>query len=207
MISRRAGAQVCYATLLIVIGCLGSGCATAQLKTQSIDPNSAVEIDSVLAAIQEGLQQAQSRLALDDLPPLSQVKLVLNTTTHRIDDGSFSILILSFGQKFEESKTQQLTLILKPPKGQTGPESALTDELAFAIVQAARGVKGVGDREPKLELTEMTVQLKFVVVAQSDFTVGPLKIVPVSAELKSDLKATATHDIMVTFKVPATGTK
>jgi hypothetical protein len=161
-----------------------------------------VFIAELLNEVQKGLADAQAELQGARFPALESVTLTLQTEVVRRGEAGITILIFSFGRKWEKERAQEMTLTLRPPEA-APPTAArvrpsVSAELVAAIVAAARGVKEAGDRQPPLHLARFEATFSFVV--KTDTRGGlPFEIVPVSAELQGDLTRTARHSITITF--------
>lgn len=192
--------RILYRLVLIVALVASAPCVLGQADTQR-----GVAIDSVLNEIQRGLTQAQVEIADNKLPPLESVTVTLQTEYVKKGGPKVKLFIISFGQTWEKQSSNELTLVLKPPKKATeavGTHEGLSDQLVDAIVSAASGVQAAKDRKPPLLLDSMKAEFGFVVNTN---TSGGIKfeIVPVTAELSGELSKKAVHKITVNFANPS----
>lgn len=183
------------------------------LSLVSLDPKSfaetrvsdgnAVTIKRVLVEIQKGLTRAQTEIFALGMPPLESVTLTLQTEYTRSVEGGINLYIFTFGQKWEQGRSQVVELKLVPPPADTPRELAskpgLSEHLVQAIVSAAKGVQKARITDPPLEVEQLKAEFTFVVMTK---TKGGLEfeIVPVGAEIKGSLENKALQKITVTFR-------
>jgi len=171
---------------------------TAQGKPIAND----VLISDLLKEVQKGLVEAQAQIKALSFPALKSVTLTLQTEVTVSGTAGVKILIFSFGKKWEREKAQQMTLLLRPPSGNQlnmVARPSVAQELVKAIVAAAKGVQDARSATPPLELSRFDASLSFVVTTESEGGIG-FELVPVTPELKGNLKEKALHTITVTFQ-------
>ncbi len=157
-------------------------------------------VAEVLTQVREALQTAADQTAGMGLPPLASATVTLQTVIATAGGAKFKFLVFSFGRTWEKERAHELVLTLAPPKARSGKGSdALADELANAIVQAAKGVQEGLAGSPPLSLNALKVSVSFVVTedtsAGADFTLEPVKF-----DLKGNLKAKAIHKVELSFR-------
>ena len=158
-----------------------------------------VVIAEVLTQVRRALQIAADQTAGMGLPPLASATVTLQTVIVTAGGAKFKFLVFSFGKTWEKERAHELVLTLAPPKAQSGMKRELADELADAIVEAAKGVRDGLAGNPPLSLNALKVTVSFVVTedtsAGADFRLEPVKF-----ELKANLKTKAIHKVELSFK-------
>jgi len=113
-------------------------------------------------------------------------------------------LIFSFGRTWEKERSHELVLKLNPPPSATGRtlmvERTLAQDLEDAIVEAARGVRDAETGNPPLRLNTFSATISFVVTEDGSAGFEEFKILPVTLELKGELKKKAVHTIALEFE-------
>jgi len=91
--------------------------------------------------VQIGLAKAQTDLHNEGIPPLQSVTLDLTAEVQKDVGGKINLFIVSFGHKWEKSRSQEIEVTLKPPRPSKliARGSSVSDELIKAIESAARG--------------------------------------------------------------------
>ena len=163
-----------------------------------------VPIDGLLANIQLALLDIQGQASKESLPPLDAVTLTLQTEYKKAAGGGIKLFIISFGKKWERTRSHELKLELKPPSPlATRPVSkdAVTEHLVNAVLSAVRGAEAARKRKPPLELNTLTAEFGFVVEEKGS---GGLKyeLLPVGFDVAGDLSNKAVHKVAVVFKRP-----
>jgi hypothetical protein len=161
------------------------------------------EIGDVVMQVKDALANVQTRLSDNDLPPLKEVKLSLQTVVAKKVGSTFKFLIITIGGTWEKDKSQQINLTLTPPKpgnAKNVSSVTVTQALEDAIVSAATGVKDAGKGPVPLTLTSLDVQLGFTVKSDANGDGKPVvSIIPVSLDFSGDLSKTAVQQLTVTF--------
>lgn len=156
-------------------------------------------IAGVLTQVRRALQSAADQTAGMGLPPLASATVTLQTVIVTAGGAKFKFLVFSFGKTWEKERAHELVLTLAPQKPQGGMKLELADELADAIVEAARGAQIGLAGNPPLSLNALKVTVSFVVnddtSAGADFTLEPVKF-----EFKANLKTKAIHKVELSFK-------
>lgn len=179
-----------------------SACSTAALTQQP----EGVSIEELLAEVQNGLTQARTKLAQEKLPPLKSVTLNLTAEAVDVGGGKVSLVVVSFGRKWQKSVSQEIEIKMVPPKrGAQSVENknfsvAVADQLATAIVSAGKSVKNARDHSgAPLVTSNLKVVLSFVV--KKETTAGAeLKLVPVTFDLSGDMANNAAQKITVEYE-------
>ena len=165
-----------------------------------------VLVDEVLTEIQTALAKVQKDLAFEKLPPLKSVTLDLVAEAKIQVGHKINLFIVTFGQKWEKDRSQEIEITLTPPnpnlplKAAKGP--SVSDELASAIENAAQGVQKARDnKDVPLEASGLKVVLSFVV--KGDTSGGAkFEIAPITADLSGDWAHSATQKITVLYQIP-----
>ena len=195
---------------IIGIGFLGFSFSICNSQPATSSPSvSSAEIssiDAVVSQVKQALADVQTTLANNNLPPLKQVKISLQTTAAKKGGLSLKLWVINIGGTYEKDKTQQITIVLAPPAA-GGPQQvgavSLTQELEDAIVSAAQGVKNASNGRIPLKLTSLDVQLGFTVKGDVNGGAG-VTIVPITADFSGDISKTAVQTLTVSFAAPST---
>lgn len=163
------------------------------------------EIQEVLKEIQLGLSNTQDFLKSEEMLPLSSVELKLETFEKKQKDGSFKILIFTFGKKWEKELAQEIYIKLIPPKPkeikEVSSNSSLAESLKKMIVAVGKGIKDSSENTTvPLEASEIKVQLKFTIKKEKGAGLE-WEILPISSVVKgnTNLSKTAIHTMTITF--------
>jgi hypothetical protein len=151
--------------------------------------------------VQDALANVQTVLAQNQMPPLKEVKLSLQTVASAKVGGSLQFWIISFGDTWEKDKAQQLTITLIPPPPGTSHTVAaetLTKDLEDAIVSVAQGIKGSDVGAVALKLSTLEVQMAFTVKNDTSGGLSP-KIIPITPSFTGDLATTAVQTLTISF--------
>lgn len=160
------------------------------------------EITDVVAQVKQALANVQTTLAAKSLPPLKQVKLSLQTAVAKKVGTSLKLWVITIGGTWEKTKSQQIDLVLTPPKpgGARNISTSVTEALEAAIVSAAIGVKDVGKNPIPLQLSSLEVQMGFIVKSDINGDGKPvITILPVTLDFSGDLSKTAVQQLTVIF--------
>ena len=183
-------------------------CSTSSLAQQTASPEG-VSIEKLISEIQLGLAKAQKELAEEKMPPLISVSLGLIAEATTQVDGKVKLFVVSFGQKWEKSLTQEIEITLTPPKATQplkiakGP--SVTDQLVSAIVSAGKAVQlARANTDVPLEMTSLKVALSFVVKKKKGGG-AEFEILPVTIGLSGELANAATQKITILYKVETNG--
>ena len=167
--------------------------------TAKIEEKKGPVIARVLSEVQRAVQNAQIRTAGSDFPQLDTVTITLQTVIVKAGGFKIRFLVFSFGKTWEQERSHEMVLTLKPIKAAGASARTLADGLEDAIVDAAEGVKDALTGTPPLSLQTFKASVSFVVIDDAsggaDFTIEPITI-----ELKGNLKNKAIHKIDLTFK-------
>jgi type II secretory pathway pseudopilin PulG len=172
--------------------------------SQQPEDTQGVLIDQLLKQVQSALARAQTDLRHENIPPLQSVTLDLTAEVKKEVGGTINLFIVTFGHKWEKSRSQEIEVTLKPPAPSQliskGP--SVSDELVKAIESAARGVQAArANGQVPLVASGLKVVLSFVVTG--DTSVGAkFQIVPVTVDLSGDLANSAIQKITVVYQNP-----
>lgn len=165
-----------------------------------------IEIDSVIKDVQRALANAQTELRQQKLPALKTVTLNLQTAITAKGGGKLKVVIVTVGASREKSKTQEVTLVLTPPRAGNAKEisaHSLTEGLEQAIVAAARGVMNADkDSTIPLKLTTLKVKLGFT-VKEGGSGGASREILPITLELSGDLSRTDVQILEIVYEEKA----
>ena len=158
-----------------------------------------VVIARVLSEVQRAVQNAQVRTAGADFPQLEGVTITLRTVIVKAGGGKIKFLVFSFGKTWEQERSQEMVLSLKPASAPAASVRTLAGDLENAIVEAAEGIKDALTGSPPLSLSTFKLTVSFVVTEDGSGG-ADFKIEPVTFELKGDLKTQAVHRLDLSFK-------
>lgn len=176
------------------------GC-NAIAATPTAPVSQQVAIETVIDEVQNVLASVQTKLVDGELPPLKSVKLSLQTTAEKKGEAGLKLWIISAGGSLAQEKTQQIEIVLTPPKpGSAKKMSSLTDNLEEAILSAARGAKGAGKAQVPLKLSGLDVTMGFTVTKAGEGGLS-FELAPVSIELKGGVTKSAVQTLAVSFAV------
>jgi len=169
--------------------------------SQPADSKTARQIDQVLIEIQTALQKVQTEAANANLPQLASVSLELAAEFDYSTGGELNLYIVSLGTSTDNESTQRIKLTLTPPKPYAEEPVAsglVSESLSSAILAAAKGVANVQNRQPKLTLSKLETELRFVAKSTGQ---GGLKIelLPITVGLKGEAKKSDVQTITITF--------
>lgn len=194
----KFGLPACIAVVVALLLC-------RQAYPQQTQDTQGIVIDQLLKEIQIGLRKVQNDLRGEGIPPLQSVTLDLTAEVKKEVGGKINLFIVSFGHKWEKSRSQEIEVTLKPPKPSPlvakGPPS-VADELVKAIESAAQGVQAAREnKDVPLVASALKVVLSFVVTG--DTSVGAkFQIAPVTVDLSGDLANSAIQKITVLYQNP-----
>jgi hypothetical protein len=187
---------------LNLISAAGRETASAAPADSVVENDDGAEMEAVVAAIREALQQSQN-VKIADFPVLSGVKLELNTVVTKTTGGKIKFLIFSFGKTKSTESSSTVTVELTAPKPQGATSSVdptkLTKALAQAIVEAKQSFVAAAKIDPRLTQSKVTLAFKFQVKTQTSGSVTITDIIPVGLEGSGDLSKAQVHTITLTF--------
>ena len=168
-------------------------------RKAKVEEKKSLVIASVLSEVQRAVQNAQIRTAGSDFPQLDTVTITLQTVIAKAGGFKIKFLVFSFGQTWQQERSHEMVLTLKPAKRAAASVRTLADGLEDAIVDAAEGVKEALTGSPPLALQTFRAGVSFVVIEDASGGAG-FTIEPVTIELKGNLTNKAIHKIDLTFK-------
>jgi hypothetical protein len=185
------------------VGLLAAGCCTtAGLKPP---PDKAVHVADLIAAIQRAIDPFWD---VKD-PPLSSVKVALQTVRDNRISGEVDYLVVAVKGYYDNAATEEvdLTLMPKQPPAQllalkdAGPdiEKALREAIENARKQISKTYSTHGHI---LNTQEIDVQISFAVTWDISAGVAAWKISPISISASDEYSKQTTNTITVVFKAP-----
>ncbi len=191
--------RICLALFVVLSLCSPS-------YSQQATGAQGIVIDRLLKEVQKGLARAQKEVHGKGLPPLQSVTLNLTAEVRRDVGAKLNLYIVSFGHKWEKSRSQEIEVSLKPPspteplKVAGGP--SVSDQLVEAIESAAQGVQAASQNEDvPLVASGFKVVLSFVVKGDTSGGVK-FEILPITVDLAGDLANSAIQKITVVYQRP-----
>jgi hypothetical protein len=167
--------------------------------TATVEEKKGPVIAKVLSEVQRAVQNAQLRTAGADFPQLDAVTITMQTAIVKAGGFKIGFLVFSFGKTWEQERSHEMVLILKPIQAAAVSVRTLADGLEDAIVDAAEGVRDALTGTPPLSLQTFKASVSFVVIDDASGG-GAFTIEPITLELKGNLKNKAIHKIDLTFK-------
>jgi len=196
--------SVCIALLGLIAPLITAQTASAPKTAKTVTNAQVSSIEVVVGQVKQALAAVQTTLDANDLPPLKEVKLSLQTVATKKGGATLKLWVINIGGTWERDKAQQIDIVLTPPDAGSKAEvstASVSQELQDAIVNAAEGVKGAGEGSIPLKFSSLDVQLKFTV--KGDATGGAsIAIVPITLEFSGDLSKTAVQTLTVSFAAP-----
>ena len=185
----------------------------AQIESARRQPSS--DFDQILKQIRSVLLTVQSKLKTDQLPPLKNVQLSLQTGVTRTAGGQITIFVITIGGATSSETTQVMKFTLIPPQP-TAQELAkalaeatpnFSTEFSSAIIAAALAADTALSKQqtPPLELGNFTAGIKFTIQNTLQGGLNTLTLLPVNLQLSGRVTPTNTHEIVLTFEKAATG--
>lgn len=180
--------------LFVIIG-------TAQFISSAATAQNRPPVSQLVNEVQDALSIVSKRLKKDELPPLDQAEITLQTTISSKAGGGFEFFIVTLGGEVTEEEVQTMVLTLKPPPPASEDpvsKSDFSDALANAIIAAARGVAPAMKREPKLDLTKLDASISFGV--KTDGKVGAkLIFVPITVNFGGGVSKNTLHKVKLVY--------
>ncbi|WP_216034821.1 trypco2 family protein [Paracoccus marinaquae] len=161
-----------------------------------------ISLSEMIRDVQGALLDAQTILRDNDMLPLSQVKLTLNTINRTEAGGNVGFWVFVVGASTENSVTSRVEMTLTPPAaGASNPVAAsglIRETLAQAIAEgaAARSVAVQGN--PPLEATEFTIALEFALIDNGSGGIA-LAVPPFTGELSGKISQSNLQRILMDF--------
>jgi hypothetical protein len=168
-------------------------------RSAKVEEEKSLVIARVLSEVQRAVQNARIRTAGSDFPQLDAVTITLQTVIVKAGGFKIRFLVFSFGKTWQQERSHEMVLTLKPTRAPAASVRTLADGLEDAIVDAAEGVKDALTGTPPLSLQTFKASVSFVVIEDASGGAS-FTIEPITVELKGDLKKKAIHKIDLTFK-------
>ena len=166
-----------------------------------IAEDQSIVIEKLLSEVQKALLDVQARLKDSSFPELESVVLTVRTALAFSGTAKISYVVLSLGVGVQAEKVQELVLTLTPPPRDSAVRTqSIANQLADAIVEAAKGVRNAQGGKPPLRLQSLKASISFALTVEISGSVKVPKITPITLELSASLKDTALHKIEITFK-------
>lgn len=156
----------------------------------------------VISEVNKSINESKSIIQESNLPDLTTVEIVLETTHKKLNDGSIKILVFTFGKKREKKATKKMTFVFEPKAEieQSDFTDSLSKALSDAIVQAAEALKNINDDGNILKPKSTTIELGFYI---TDSKSGGLSwdVLPISGSVtgKFDRSRTGFHSVKLVF--------
>lgn len=202
----RGFTLVVFLTVVQIIASVGCA-STANNTTLGSDvqqkADSEILVEDLIGQVQEALRFVQDTAAAGQLPKLASVRLRLSTQFASSGKGKLNLYVISLGGGIQQENAQTLTLTLEPPEPRLGIEptfaTGLSEGLAAGILAASRAAGSAKSQKPELGLAELSASIKFIVKKEAAGGVN-FQILPVTAELGTQISQTESHQITVLFK-------
>lgn len=177
-------------------------CATGSPRDPSLTSGGDVELAAVIETVKQAIAEAQTR-DVRGFPPLKRVVLKLQTSVTRSASGGVRYLVASVGATAGSAtvSTLELTMIpadLGPRRGVA--EEQLKDALAQAIHAAKIGVAQAAKGDPPMEMSGVSIDLKFVVSASGTAGVdAKIQVLPVGLGVSGAISRELHHEVHLVF--------
>ena len=172
------------------------------------DKEAGAPLEDVVYIVHKALEQAEAvhppcpkAAGAKCFPPLTNIKLELNTTVGKSGGVSINFLVFSIGhtRSKESSSTLTIELSLPAPRLTKSTLDENAEALAQAIVSAKKSYAAAAEIDPELTNRKATLVFKFVVSSE---TKGGLKItdvIPIGLEGNGKVNLQQIHTITLTF--------
>lgn len=188
-----------------------TGCAST---TPVVQPGAGTSelpaVEDVVSVVKRALHDAQRKINDQKaLPPLEAVTLTLQTSVTKTLDGTFKIVVVTFGETVEAANTQQVTIKLIPPPP-TAPQPIAADNSTYkalvdAIVgaaDAARRTTNAAHGEPTpLVLNSIATEIAVSIKRTTTGGLG-IDITPITISGKGSVATLNANKINISFKTP-----
>jgi hypothetical protein len=178
-------------------------CATASPRDPSVSSGGGdVELAAVIETVKQAIVEAQTR-DVRGFPPLKRVVLKLQTSVSRSATGEVRYLVASVGATAGSETVSSLELTMIPadlgPRRGIG-EAQLKDALAQAIHAAKLGVAEAAKGDPPMEMSGVSVDLKFAVSASGTAGVNAkIQLLPVGLGASGAISRERQHEVHLVF--------
>jgi hypothetical protein len=176
------------------------GCAGAKDAGGSSDEGA--ELSAVIGAVKQSIVEAETR-SVRGFPPLKRVGLKLQTSVSRSVSGDVKYLVATAGLTTGTETVSTLDLVLTPseiPPRRGVIETQLKDALAQAIQLARLGVAEAAKGDPPMDLTGVTIDLKFTVsVSGSAGASAKIQLIPLGVGTTLTTARDRHHEVHLVF--------
>jgi len=197
--------RVVFSILLFV----SPSIATAKDKKDVANPNESVTIQEVVAQVKEALSNVQTKLTNNQLPPLTSVKLTLQTVATGKAGAKISFWVITIGGSLQKEASQEVVLELVPPNPGNAANissESFTKALEDSILDVSQGVQGADQGNLPLKLNNLSVTLGFTVTAEG--TAGAkLTLAPVTLDISGQKDKKVVHKLEVSYGKPSSEKK
>ncbi len=185
-----------FAVVLAVFSIAGSALAQDP-------PRGEISLSSMIDAVQGALLDAQKSLEEDQMLPLSEVELVLNTINTSEVSGRTGFWIFRADAAYSSAVTSRVEMTLTPPPASAddsrSPASQIREALGDAIFAGAAARSAAINGSPPLDAKSFLINLEFAVVSDGEAGVA-LAYPPFSAEISAGLSENQLQKIVMKFE-------
>jgi hypothetical protein len=134
-------------------------------------------------------------------PPLTSIKLELNTTVGKSAGVSINFLVFTIGhtRSRESSSTLTIEFSLPAAKFRTSSLEESAEALAKAIVNAKKSYAAAAEIDPELTKGKVTLVFKFVVSSETKGGLKITEVIPIGLEGNAKLTLQQIHTITLIF--------
>lgn len=180
------------------------GSLSAQQKTVGNTIEGA-KISSIIQEVKESLQEVQENAPTGFPFKLTKVSLDLEAGVTSSKGGGINLWVIKIGARKKEDIMNKLHIELAPPPEQSSvaklESPSFKSLLSNTIYNAEKGLRDADRTEPKLQLKEMKVQIKFVVEKSAEGSLDKeFEVLPVSLEGKRLSKSVQNLELVFTRK-------
>ena len=160
----------------------------ALLAPSGLIAQTSVSVQDLLEHVRTAINSVNDKAPATDLPSLTRISLTLNTVREVSMTGEIRLLVFTIGHRRSGEFVRTINVDLEPaPRRSSSPDTEpiadvdLADELASAIIEAARAIQDVrivDSRDRPLVVSRLSATVRFGVTSE---TGAGIQIVPFSA--------------------------
>lgn len=202
--------RISFCMIFIILGSLLSSCSSISPKPP-VPPPGAPSVSDIIKSVQTAIDSFYQQSGVDNnLPPLKNVKLTLQTVLDSKATGEADYLLVALKGYNENVHTQELDVILTPEQPKITTKSlnelpSIADELQQAIKKAREQIQRTYTSTVpgrSLNTTEVDVQIGFTVAWDAAAGVNKWVLLPITLSGGEELSYKTTHTITVAFAKP-----
>lgn len=170
--------------------------------TYSSAQSKVITAREVIFEVNKSINESKAIIEESNLPNLTNVEIILETTHKKLNDGSIKIFVFTFGKKREKKATKKMTFAFEPKAEyeQLGFKESLSKALRDAIVQAAEALKDIDEAGNVLKPKSIKIELGFYITDSKTEGLS-WDVLPISGNITSkfDSSRTGFHSVKLVF--------